>query len=62
MVHFRQRTVKKKYTLITQGPWPGKVRAVRDRLLRYETDWGERRVRVDAGAGRAYGLSDLGTR
>ena len=45
---FRQRTVKKKYTLIAQGPWPGKVRAVRDRLLRYETDWGERRVRVDA--------------
>ena len=24
------------------------MRAVRDRLLRYETDWGERRVRVDA--------------
>ena len=45
---FRERTVKKKYTLIAQGPWPGKVRAVRDRLLRYETDWGERRVRVDA--------------
>ena len=24
------------------------MRTVRDRLLRYETDWGERRVRVDA--------------
>ena len=45
---FRERTVKKKYTLIAQGQWPNKTRTVQDRLLRYETDWGERRVRVDA--------------
>jgi 23S rRNA pseudouridine955/2504/2580 synthase len=45
---FRERTVKKKYTLIVQGRWPTKTRTIQDRLLRYETDWGERRVRVDA--------------
>jgi 23S rRNA pseudouridine955/2504/2580 synthase len=45
---FRERTVKKKYTLIAQGRWPTKTRTIQDRLLRYETDWGERRVRVDA--------------
>jgi 23S rRNA pseudouridine955/2504/2580 synthase len=45
---FRERTVKKKYTLIAQGRWPTKTRTIHDRLLRYETDWGERRVRVDA--------------
>ena len=45
---FRARTVKKKYTVIAQGRWPTKTRTIQDRLLRYETDWGERRVRVDA--------------
>ena len=45
---FRERTVKKKYTLIAQGRWPTKTRTIQDRLFRYETDWGERRVRVDA--------------
>lgn len=45
---FRERRVKKKYTLIAAGLWPTKVRTVQDRLLRYVTDWGERRVRVDA--------------
>jgi 23S rRNA pseudouridine955/2504/2580 synthase len=45
---FRERRVKKKYTLIAAGRWPTKVRTVQDRLLRYVTDWGERRVRVDA--------------
>ena len=45
---FRERTGKKKYTLIAQGRWPTKTRTIQDRLLRYETDWGERRVRVDA--------------
>lgn len=45
---FRERTVKKKYTLIAQGRWPTKTRTIQYRLLRYETDWGERRVRVDA--------------
>lgn len=44
---FRERTVKKKYTLIVQGVWPKKIRVVQHRLLRYSTDWGERRVRVD---------------
>jgi len=44
---FRDRTVKKKYTLIVHGVWPKKIRVVQHRLLRYETDWGERRVRVD---------------
>ena len=45
---FRERTVKKRYTLIAQGQWPNKTRSVQDRLLRYGTEWGERRVRVDA--------------
>lgn len=45
---FRERTVKKKYTLIAQGRWPTKTRTIQYRLLRYETNWGERRVRVDA--------------
>ena len=45
---FRERTVKKRYTLIAQGQWPNKTRSVQYRLLRYETEWGERRVRVDA--------------
>jgi 23S rRNA pseudouridine955/2504/2580 synthase len=44
---FRDRTVKKKYTLIVHGVWPKKIRVVQHRLLRYATDWGERRVRVD---------------
>lgn len=44
---FRERTVKKKYTLIVHGVWPKKVRVVQRRLLRYATDWGERRVRED---------------
>ena len=45
---FRERTVKKKYTLIAQGRWPTKTRTIQYRLLRYETNWGERRVRIDA--------------
>ena len=45
---FRERTVKKRYTLIAQGQWPNKTRSVQYRLLRYEKEWGERRVRVDA--------------
>ena len=44
---FRERNVKKKYSLIVHGVWPSKVRTVQHRLLRYMTDWGERRVRVD---------------
>ena len=44
---FRERTVKKNYALIVQGIWPKKVQVVQRRLLRYVTDWGERRVRVD---------------
>ena len=44
---FRERTVKKKYTLIVHGVWPKQIRVVQHRLLRYTTDWGERRVRVD---------------
>lgn len=45
---FRERRIKKKYTLIAAGLWPTKVRTVQHRLLRYVTDWGERRVRIDA--------------
>ena len=45
---FRNRLVKKKYSLIVSGKWPANVRTVQHRLLRYMTDWGERRVRVDA--------------
>ena len=45
---FRARTVKKNYALIVEDRWPKKTRTVQHRLLRYVTDWGERRVRVDA--------------
>ena len=45
---FRARTVKKNYALIVDDSWPKKTRTVQHRLLRYVTDWGERRVRVDA--------------
>ena len=45
---FRARTVKKNYALIVDDRWPKKTRTVQNRLLRYVTDWGERRVRVDA--------------
>jgi 23S rRNA pseudouridine955/2504/2580 synthase len=40
--------VKKNYALIVDDSWPKKTRTVQHRLLRYVTDWGERRVRVDA--------------
>jgi 23S rRNA pseudouridine955/2504/2580 synthase len=44
---FRARTVKKNYALIVDDVWPKKARTVQHRLVRYVTDWGERRVRVD---------------
>ncbi len=45
---FRQRRVKKIYELFVVGAWPQQVRTVQVKLKRYETSWGERRVRVDA--------------
>ena len=44
---FRARSVKKNYSLIVAERWPKKARTIQHRLLRYVTDWGERRVRVD---------------
>ena len=45
---FRERTVKKIYEAFVVGVWPKKVRTVQLKLKRYETSWGERRVRVDS--------------
>jgi len=45
---FRARTVKKIYEAFVEGQWPAGVRTVQLRLKRYETSWGERRVRVDS--------------
>ena len=47
-LQFRQRRVKKIYELFVLGAWPDKLRTVQARLQRYETSWGERRVRVDS--------------
>jgi len=47
-LQFRHRRVKKIYELFVAGPWPDKLRTVQARLQRYETSWGERRVRVDS--------------
>lgn len=44
---FRERQVKKKYHLITDGVWPRDIRSIHLRLKRFETASGERRVRVD---------------
>ncbi|MEM7100362.1 MAG: RluA family pseudouridine synthase [Pseudomonadota bacterium] len=45
--HFRHREVQKIYNLLVHGRWPVKKRVIQDRLLRYTTPWGERRVKVD---------------
>ena len=45
---FRERTVGKQYDLLVWGQWPRALGVVRKRLARYETKWGERRVRVDS--------------
>ncbi len=44
---FRSRRVKKIYELYVWGLWPKHLSVVQHKLARYETDWGERRVRVD---------------
>ncbi|MEM7080782.1 MAG: RluA family pseudouridine synthase [Pseudomonadota bacterium] len=44
---WRTRTVKKIYTTLVWGRWDSRDRVVQHRLARYETAWGERRVRVD---------------
>ena len=43
---FRSRRVKKIYQLIVAGDWPSGMRTVTAPLQRYETPWGERRVRI----------------
>ena len=43
---FRQRQVKKIYELFVAGSWPAVERTVQLKLKRFETAWGERRVRV----------------
>lgn len=45
---FRHRVVKKKYDLYVAGAWPKSIRTVSLRLQRYETAWGERRVRTSS--------------
>ncbi|NKB97945.1 MAG: RluA family pseudouridine synthase [Pseudomonadales bacterium] len=45
---FRERRVKKIYQLIVRGLWPQNTHTVSKPLLRYETSWGERRVKVAA--------------
>lgn len=45
---FRDRTVKKIYELYVFGRWPQSLRVVQHKLERYETTWGERRVRVSS--------------
>ena len=47
-LQFRQRRVKKIYQMFVAGMWPEKLTTVQLRLQRYETSWGERRVRVDS--------------
>ncbi len=49
---FRQRQVKKIYEVFVAGAWPERNRTVALKLKRYETAWGERRVRVSQ-AGQA---------
>lgn len=45
---FRLRSVKKIYEVFVSGVWPRNLRTVQLKLRRYETSWGERRVRVDS--------------
>jgi 23S rRNA pseudouridine955/2504/2580 synthase len=47
-LEFRERRVKKIYHLIVRGIWPKNTYTVSKPLLRYETSWGERRVKVAA--------------
>ena len=46
---FRRRQVTKVYELLVHGEWPWAQKVVQAKLQRYLTQWGERRVRVDAG-------------
>ena len=50
---FRERRVKKIYELYVHGHWPQSTRVVQLKLERYETAWGERRVRVSAAGAQA---------
>jgi 23S rRNA pseudouridine955/2504/2580 synthase len=45
-LQFRQRRVKKIYEAFVHGLWPANLHVVQLKLLRYETSWGERRVKV----------------
>ncbi len=45
---FRKRSVKKIYETLVWGHWPEKLKTVQLKLQRYETSWGERRVRVSS--------------
>ena len=50
---FRERRVKKIYELYVFGQWPQSERVVQLKLERYETSWGERRVRVSSAGAQA---------
>lgn len=45
---FRRRTVKKIYELFVHGSWPASLSVVQLKLQRFETAWGERRVKVSS--------------
>lgn len=45
---FRERRVKKIYELIVEGQWPKRAKVINAKLERFETHWGERRVRVSS--------------
>lgn len=45
---FRERAVKKRYLSMVWGEWPRGLSTLQHRLERYQTGWGERRVRVSA--------------
>ncbi len=45
---FRDRQVKKIYEVFVAGAWPQQFRTVQLKLQRFETSWGERRVKVSS--------------
>jgi len=41
------RGTDKRYLALVDGVWPGRIQTIKEPLLRYERDGGERRVRID---------------
>ena len=44
---FKNRRVRKVYELYSVGHWNGRNKSVHQKLKRYKTAWGERRVKID---------------